>query len=221
MELYTRRQLVLLLGLLGAALAGLGVEHWRARHPDLVDRLEQWDRTPAGAGGATAARPASTADGDDAGSGPSAIRDSAEPGHRASGPGVDPRLGPADAGVSPGAGLASEPRARSPRHAVPGARSRPGPGDAARATAREGPAHRAVKLPSAPTGEPPPGPLDLNRAGPEELVRLPGVGPALAARIVAAREAGGRFASVDDLAQVRGLGRAEIDRLRPLVVVGE
>lgn len=52
-------------------------------------------------------------------------------------------------------------------------------------------------------------------------MRLPGVGPALAARIVAAREAIGRFHSVDDLDRVRGLGRAKVERLRPLVVVGE
>jgi competence protein ComEA len=60
-------------------------------------------------------------------------------------------------------------------------------------------------------------PLDVNRASPGELTRLPGVGPALAARIVAAREQGGRFASVDDLRRVRGISRATLERLRPLV----
>ncbi len=43
MALYTRQQLVLLLVLLAAAGAGLGVVHWRAAHPELVDRLEQLD----------------------------------------------------------------------------------------------------------------------------------------------------------------------------------
>jgi competence ComEA-like helix-hairpin-helix protein len=42
--LYTRQQLVLLLLLLGAAVAGLGVVHWRAAHPAVVERLEQLDR---------------------------------------------------------------------------------------------------------------------------------------------------------------------------------
>jgi competence ComEA-like helix-hairpin-helix protein len=63
-------------------------------------------------------------------------------------------------------------------------------------------------------------PLDLNRAAAGDLARLPGVGPALAARIVAARRAG-TFTSVDDLARVRGLGRGRIERLRPLVSVTE
>jgi competence protein ComEA len=61
----------------------------------------------------------------------------------------------------------------------------------------------------------------VNHAAAEALVRLPGVGPALAARIVAARQALGPFATVDDLRRVRGLGRAKLERLRPLVRAGE
>ena len=62
--------------------------------------------------------------------------------------------------------------------------------------------------------EPPPAePVDINRASEPELVRLPGVSPALAARIVAARP----FADVDDLRRVRGLRRGLFERLRPLV----
>jgi competence protein ComEA len=55
----------------------------------------------------------------------------------------------------------------------------------------------------------------------DDLARLPGVGPGLAQRIVAARDEGGRFASVDDLRRVRGLGRVRRERLRPLITVGE
>lgn len=44
MGLYTRQQLVLLLLLLAAAGAGLGIVHWRAAHPQLVERLEWLDR---------------------------------------------------------------------------------------------------------------------------------------------------------------------------------
>jgi competence ComEA-like helix-hairpin-helix protein len=64
-------------------------------------------------------------------------------------------------------------------------------------------------------------PVDLNHAGAAELVGLPGVGPALAARIVAAREAAGPFAAVDDLRRVRGLRRRTIERLRALVRIAE
>jgi competence ComEA-like helix-hairpin-helix protein len=52
--------------------------------------------------------------------------------------------------------------------------------------------------------------LDLNAAGAEELVRLPGVGPVMAARILAERETGGPFASLEDLARVPGVGAARV-----------
>jgi len=57
-------------------------------------------------------------------------------------------------------------------------------------------------------------PVDINRASEPELVRLPGVGPALAARIVAARP----FGDVDDLRRVRGVRTILFERLRPLIV---
>lgn len=212
MELYTRRQLVLLLGLLGAALAGLGVAHWRARHPDLADRLEQWDRTAARADRPAAERPMANAD-DEAGG----DLDTADPARRAREHG-SPRgpAGDAAAGVPAPAGARRLEPAPTGRDAARAARRHPD-----RAAPREGPRHRPVKLPSAPSGEPPPGPLDLNHARADELARLPGVGPALAARIIAAREVTGRFGSVDDLDRVPGLGRTKIERLRPLVVAGE
>lgn len=60
-------------------------------------------------------------------------------------------------------------------------------------------------------------PIDLNSATEQQLDELPGVGPATAAAIVAYRSRNGRFASVDDLAQVRGIGPAKLEALRPLV----
>jgi competence protein ComEA len=64
-------------------------------------------------------------------------------------------------------------------------------------------------------------PLDLNRATRDELTRLPGVGPGMARRIVHTRESAGRFASVDDLRRVKGLGGVRLERLRPLVTTAE
>jgi competence protein ComEA len=61
--------------------------------------------------------------------------------------------------------------------------------------------------------------LDLNAATKEQLEELPGVGPSLAARILAERLRIGRFASVDDLLSVRGIGEATLARLRPLLGV--
>jgi competence protein ComEA len=120
MTLYTRHQLLLVLLLVGAAGAGLAVDHWRRAWPDLAERIETLDRTP-------------------------------------------------------------------------GARRRPGP---------------------APT---PAAPVDVNRATEVELARLPGVGPTLASRIVAARP----FGDVDELRRVRGVRRATLERLRPLVTAGQ
>ncbi|MBT8337458.1 MAG: helix-hairpin-helix domain-containing protein [Gemmatimonadetes bacterium] len=59
--------------------------------------------------------------------------------------------------------------------------------------------------------------LDANRAPAVELDRLPGVGPALAARWVAHRDSHGGFANADDLSSITGVGPATVERLRPLL----
>lgn len=61
--------------------------------------------------------------------------------------------------------------------------------------------------------------LDLNRATPAELERLPGIGPALAQRIVEARERQGRFASPEELRRVLGIGPKKFEAIRELVTV--
>jgi competence protein ComEA len=63
----------------------------------------------------------------------------------------------------------------------------------------------------------PSGPVNLNSATADELDALPGVGPATAAAIIAHREQHGPFGSVDDLADVRGIGPAKVEALRGLV----
>lgn len=65
----------------------------------------------------------------------------------------------------------------------------------------------------------PSGPVDLNTATAEQLDVLPGVGPATAAAIIAHREQVGPFQSVEDLLEVRGIGDAKLEQLRPLVTV--
>ena len=61
------------------------------------------------------------------------------------------------------------------------------------------------------------GPLDLNAATAAELERLPGIGPALAGRIVAYRDSVGRFRTVEELDSVKGIGPAMLARLTPLL----
>jgi competence protein ComEA len=60
-------------------------------------------------------------------------------------------------------------------------------------------------------------PVSVNRASREELERLPGVGPVLAARIVEHRERHGPFRRVEHLLVVRGMSERRFRELRPLV----
>lgn len=63
------------------------------------------------------------------------------------------------------------------------------------------------------------GPIDLNAADEAALDGLPGIGPATAAAIVAHRTQIGRFTSVDQLLDVRGIGEAKLEAIRDLVRV--
>jgi Helix-hairpin-helix motif len=156
MLLYTRKQILLVLLLVGAAGAGLAVDHWRRARPELVERLETIDRA-APAGAADGRRPTDA-----------------------------PRL------------------------------LRRGPARPTREAEHAG-ERRHARETSEPKASPPPvgAPVDVNRATVPELRRLPGIGPALAARIVDARP----FTALDDLTRVRGLRRATLDRLRPRLTV--
>ncbi len=62
-------------------------------------------------------------------------------------------------------------------------------------------------------------PVDLNAATAADLDALPGIGPATAAAILAHRDENGPFRSVEDLLDVRGIGEAKLEQLRPLVTV--
>ena len=61
--------------------------------------------------------------------------------------------------------------------------------------------------------------VSLNRAGDKELEALPGIGPALAGRIVAWREANGGFKSVEDLLKVSGIGESLLSGVIDLVTL--
>jgi competence protein ComEA len=62
-------------------------------------------------------------------------------------------------------------------------------------------------------------PVDLNTARLDDLRRLPGIGAKRAEAILTlrARLPGGRFRQIEDLLKVKGVGRAMIKRLHPLV----
>lgn len=62
---------------------------------------------------------------------------------------------------------------------------------------------------------PPAGSVDVNGAGAAELGAVPGIGRAIAARIVELREREGNFTSLDELLDVSGMTATRLDRARP------
>jgi competence protein ComEA len=56
--------------------------------------------------------------------------------------------------------------------------------------------------------------VDINTAGQKELAALPGIGAVKAEAIVKHRQENGPFASVDDLAKVKGIGRKSLESIR-------
>ena len=63
------------------------------------------------------------------------------------------------------------------------------------------------------------GPIALNAATAAQLDCVPGVGPALAERILADRQARGPYGRVEDLDRVPGIGKRLVERLRPALRV--
>jgi competence protein ComEA len=61
--------------------------------------------------------------------------------------------------------------------------------------------------------------VDLNTADESALLDLPGIGPARARAILAYRGAHGGFRSISQLLQIRGIGRALLKQLRPLITL--
>lgn len=59
------------------------------------------------------------------------------------------------------------------------------------------------------------GPISLSSASVEQLDTLDGIGPTLAARIVAWRDSHGGFQSIDQLGDVPGIGDTRLESLRP------
>lgn len=80
------------------------------------------------------------------------------------------------------------------------------------------PAPGVGPTPQSQAGAPGGGPLSLNAATAQDLEQLPGVGPVLAERIVAHREARGGFDQVEDLLEVSGIGESKLASIRDLVV---
>ncbi len=76
-------------------------------------------------------------------------------------------------------------------------------------------ARAATSLPSTASAVASEGVVNVNTAGPDELVRVPGIGPSRADAIVRLRERVHQFRHVDDLLRVRGIGRVTLRHMRP------
>ena len=63
--------------------------------------------------------------------------------------------------------------------------------------------------------------VNINTAAAEELTALPGVGEALAERIIAYREEHGRFRAAEDLLEVKGIGESKFAEMKDWIILEE
>ena len=61
--------------------------------------------------------------------------------------------------------------------------------------------------------------VNINTATQNELDGLPGIGPALAQRIIDFREENGNFKSIEDIQNVKGIGNSKFDEIKDKIVV--
>jgi competence protein ComEA len=62
-------------------------------------------------------------------------------------------------------------------------------------------------------------PVNINTATATELEKLPGVGPATAARMIEYRQKNGGFKKVEDVMNIRGIGEKSFLKLKPLITI--
>jgi len=143
---------------------------------------------------------------------------------------VVPKLGEAPAAAPRGrrsrSRIATWPRSADAADARVDADADPGVGGSK--TARSGKRRGAKRHRGAVTGGirtieaggalPPAGRVDINAADAATLATIPGIGPGLAERIVAFRQANGPFAAVDELLDVSGITDRRLDAILPYVV---
>ena len=61
--------------------------------------------------------------------------------------------------------------------------------------------------------------INVNSAGAERLQELPGVGSTIAERLIAYREENGPFQEIPELLNVRGIGEARLENIRPYITL--
>ena len=63
--------------------------------------------------------------------------------------------------------------------------------------------------------------ININTAGVEELMNLPGIGQAYAERILEYRQKNGPFKKPEDILNVRGVGEKTYERIKERITVGK
>ncbi|AXI99634.1 comEA protein [Cyclonatronum proteinivorum] len=63
--------------------------------------------------------------------------------------------------------------------------------------------------------------ININTADTDELVQLPGIGPAIAARIIEYRNEFGPFEEISEIKNVRGIGQARFDAIKDYITTGK
>lgn len=61
--------------------------------------------------------------------------------------------------------------------------------------------------------------VDINTAKLDELTELPGIGEVMGQRIIDYREQNGKFACIEDIMKVDGIGQGTFEKLKPLITV--
>ena len=61
--------------------------------------------------------------------------------------------------------------------------------------------------------------IDVNKATPQQLEQLPGIGPVLAARIVDYRRENGPFQNLDELNSVKGISPKLLRKMRDRIII--
>ena len=86
------------------------------------------------------------------------------------------------------------------------------------AAAKSGNANPAAKS-STSSKAAPSGTVNINTASAEELDTLPGIGPAMAQRIIEFRETEGAFTAIEDIKKVKGIGEAKFEKMKDKICI--
>ena len=61
--------------------------------------------------------------------------------------------------------------------------------------------------------------VNINEAKQEDFEQLPGIGPSIAKKIIEYREQNGKFTSIDELQEVKGIGEAKFENIKEYITV--